>query len=189
MLDGEPFLPYNLQLTDERTQCTGAVYRFNSTSNAAVGIAQSERERYFKYIVGAGWIQPRQGERHISGHLGGSVHVATPFQCDYGYNISVGDNVVIGPNCEFHDSGRIAIGRNTKIGSRVTITTLKTPTDTKALKGYNGTEVAKEVYIGENVHIGDGCIVEAGVRIGNGAIIRPGSVVVRVSPVFDVALL
>ena len=49
------------------------------------------------------------------------------------------------------------------------------------LKGSKGTEIAREVYIGENVYIGDGCIIEAGVRIGNNAIIRAGSVVVRVS--------
>ena len=182
MLSGEAFLPFTEQLVDERMQCTGAVYRFNSTGNAAVSIAQSERERFFKWIVAAGWIQPpRNGERQVNGHLGGGVHVSTPFHCDYGYNISVGENVVIGPNCQLLDSGRIAIGRNTKIGARVTITTLAAPSDTKSLKGSNGTEVAKEVYIGENVYVGDGCIIEAGVRIGNGAILRAGSVVIRVS--------
>jgi acetyltransferase-like isoleucine patch superfamily enzyme len=181
MLSGEPFLPYTEQLVDERTLCSGAVYRFNSLSNAAVQIASSERERIFKSIVAADWIYPRAGERRVTGHLGGGIKVATPFHCDYGYNVSVGDNVIIGPNCQFLDSGRIAIGRNTKIGARVTISTLMAPSDTKTLKGSKGTEIAREVYIGENVYVGDGCIIEAGVRIGNNAIVRAGSVVVRVS--------
>jgi acetyltransferase-like isoleucine patch superfamily enzyme len=60
---------------------------------------------------------------------------------------------------------------------------LKTPTDVKSLKGSNGTEVARDVHIGENVYIGDSVVIEAGVRIGNNAIIRAGSVVVRVSTV------
>ena len=110
------------------------------------------------------------------------MHVAAPFLCDYGYNLSIAENVVIGSNCELHDSARIAIGMNTRIGNRVTITTMKTPTDIKALKGSNGTEIAQEVFIGKNVYIGDGCIIEAGVRIGDNAIVRAGSVVVRVSP-------
>ena len=181
MLAGEPFLPYTDQLVDERTLCSGAVYRFNSLSNAAVQIAASERERQFEYIIAARWIYSRPGERRVTGHLGGGINVAIPFHCDYGYNISIGDNVIIGPNSQLLDSGRIAIGRNTKIGARVTISTLKAPSDTKTLKGSKGTEIAREIYIGENVYIGDGCIIEAGVRIGNNAIVRAGSVVVRVS--------
>lgn len=181
MLSGEPFLPYAEQLVNERILCTGAVFRFNSLGNAAVQIASSERERHFESIIAARWIYWRDGERRITGHLGGGINVALPFHCDYGYNISIGDNVIIGPSCQLLDSGRIAIGRNTKIGSRVTIATLKAPSDTKLLKGSKGTEIAREVYIGENVYIGDGCVIEAGVRIGNNAIVRAGSVVVRVS--------
>jgi acetyltransferase-like isoleucine patch superfamily enzyme len=187
MLHGEPFLQYDEQLTDERAQCTGAVYSFNSTASPSVVIARGDRERNFKRIVAAGWIHPRHMDRrpgvHVGGHLGGNVNVTTPFHCDYGYNISIGDNVNIGPHCQLLDSARIAIGRNTKIGARVTISTLKAPTDTKTLKGSNGTEIAREVLIGENVYIGDGVIIEAGVRIGNNAIIRSGSVVVRVSTI------
>ncbi|KAJ4378229.1 hypothetical protein N0V86_005929 [Didymella sp. IMI 355093] len=188
MLAGEPFLPYTDQLVDERTLCSGAVYRFNSLSNAAVQIAASERERQFEYIIAARWIYARPGERRVTGHLGGGINVAIPFHCDYGYNISIGDNVVIGPNSQLLDSGRIAVGRNTRIGARVTISTLKAPSDTKMLKGSKGTEIAREVYIGENVYVGDGCIIEAGVRIGNNAIVRAGSVVVRDIPADCVAL-
>lgn len=181
MLAGEPFLPYSEQLVDERMSCSGAVHRFNSLNNAAVQISPNERERLFEYIIAARWIYPRPGERRVTGHLGGGINVAIPFHCDYGYNISIGDNVIVGPNSQLLDSSRIAIGRNTKIGARVTISTLKAPSDTKTLKGSKGTEIAREVYIGENVYIGDGCIIEAGVRIGNNAIVRAGSVVVRVS--------
>jgi acetyltransferase-like isoleucine patch superfamily enzyme len=188
MLNGDPFLPHDEQLMDERAQCTGAVYRFNSIANPSVIIAGGDRERHFKRIVAAAWIlprhmDPRPGAPQGGGHLGGNVNVTTPFHCDYGYNISIGDNVIIGPNCQLLDSARIAIGRNTKIGARVTISTLKTPTDVKSLKGSKGTELARDVHIGENVYIGDSVVIEAGVRIGNNAIIRAGSVVVRVSTI------
>lgn len=185
MLHGEPFLPFDEQLVDERAHCMGAVYGFNNTANAAVVIDRGDRERNFKRIVAANWIPPRNMDRrqgvHVGGHYGGNVSVTTPFHCDYGYNLSIGDNVCIGPHCQLLDSARIAIGRNTKIGARVTISTIKTPTDPKLLKGSTGTEIAREVFIGENVYIGDGVIIEAGVKIGNNAIIRPGSVVVGVS--------
>jgi acetyltransferase-like isoleucine patch superfamily enzyme len=51
------------------------------------------------------------------------MQVATPFHWRYGYNISCADNVVIGPDCQLLDSGRISIGENTRIGARVLITT------------------------------------------------------------------
>ncbi|KAH5983731.1 hypothetical protein HBI07_246480, partial [Parastagonospora nodorum] len=38
--------------------------------------------------------------------------------------------------------------------------------------------IAQKVSVGENVWIGDGVIVEAGVKIGNDVTIRAGSVVV-----------
>ncbi|KAH3904965.1 hypothetical protein HBI56_218490 [Parastagonospora nodorum] len=181
MLNGEPFLPNDEQLMRERSQCTNAVFAYNSTANPSVVISRGERERNFKLIVAAQWIPPRHMDHRPGApngaHLGGNVNVGTPFHCDYGYNISIGDNVTIGAHCRLLDSARIAIGRNVKIGVGVTIQTLKTPTDTNSLKGSNGTEVAAEVHIGENVFIGDNVVIEAGVKVGHHAIIRSGSVV------------
>jgi acetyltransferase-like isoleucine patch superfamily enzyme len=79
------------------------------------------------------------------------------------------------------DSGRIVIGNNTKIGARVTISSLKEPTDTRPTEGSERTETACEVSIGENVYNGDGCIIKAGARIGDNAILRAGSVVLQAS--------
>ncbi|KAF1834955.1 hypothetical protein BDW02DRAFT_579146 [Decorospora gaudefroyi] len=182
MLAGEPFRPFDRGLMDERRNCAGAVNQFNSTANASNQLVDQTRGYHFKTILAARWVRPPEGADPIISHLGNDVNVAAPFFCDYGYHLNIGDNVVIGSDCHLHDSARICIGRNTKIGVRVTIQTLKTPTDNKSLKGYKGTEVAQEVYIGENVYIGDGCVIEAGVRIGENTIVRPGSVVSRNLP-------
>jgi acetyltransferase-like isoleucine patch superfamily enzyme len=138
--------------------------------------------RLFKRIVAAERIEPRAGVRQVTGHLGGGINVSAPFHCDYGYNLSIGDNVIIGPGCQLLDSGRIAIGRNTQISARVTISTLEEPAVTMSLERSERTKTAREVCIGENVYIGDGCIIEAGVRIGNNAIVRAGSIVIQASP-------
>ena len=116
-----------------------------------------------------------------TGHLGHGVNVSALFHCDYGYNLSIGDNAVIGPGCQLLDSGRITIGNNTKIGARVTISTLEEPTDTRSPTGSERTETARETLIGENVYIGDGCIIKGGVRNGDNAIVHAGSVVVQAS--------
>jgi acetyltransferase-like isoleucine patch superfamily enzyme len=136
------------------------------------------RERYFRAAIETAWTRPRFGDHPVGGRLGSNTHVATPFHCHYGYNVSIGENVIIGPNSQLLDSARISIGRNTRIGGCVTISTLKAPTDMKPSKMGYGLEIAKDVYIGENVYIGDCCVVGAGVRVGDGAIIRSGSIVV-----------
>ena len=177
MLLGRPFLPYPAQLVDERVSSSQASFSFNT----AVQKDSGERAWLFRQIVTAGWIYPRAGERQVTGHLGHGINVSAPFYCEYGYNLSIGDNAVIGPDCQLLDSGRIAMGRNTKIGARVTISTLEEPTDTRPLEGIERTGTAREVYIGENVYIGDGCIIRGGARIGDNAIVRAGSVVVEAS--------
>jgi acetyltransferase-like isoleucine patch superfamily enzyme len=70
------------------------------------------------------------------------------------------------------------IGRNTKIGARITILTLEEPIDTRLLEGSKRIETAREVYIGENVYVSNRCIIKGSVRIGNNAIVRAESVVV-----------
>jgi acetyltransferase-like isoleucine patch superfamily enzyme len=182
MLAGLPFRPFDQDLLGERRKCTQVTYYFNNMANAQNELSEKVRRGHFSAIVAARWL-PDHVERPaiFPGHFGEGSHVATPFYCDYGYHLSIGPDVVIESDCHFHDSARIHIGRNTKIGASVTIQTLKTPTDKLSLKGGNGTEVAQEVSIGQNVYIGDRCVIEAGVKIGDNTIVRPGSVVSRVS--------
>lgn len=187
MLDGEPFMPYSSQLVEDRRQCAAVLHHLNSTVHEVSKAGQRMHERDFRAVIEAAWTQPRYGYSPVGGRLGSNTHVATPFHCDYGYNISVGDNVVIGPKSKLLDSAKITIGSNTRIGACVTITTLKTPTDMKVLERSCGLEVAKDIYIGKNIYIGDCCVVGAGVRVGDGAIVRSGSVVVHDIPPAHIA--
>lgn len=182
MLDGEPFMPYSFQLVDDRRQCAAVLHRLNNTVGAVLEAVQRMHERYFRAVVEAAWAQPRYRDNPVSGRLGSSIHIATPFHCDYGYNISVNDNVVIESKSKSLGSAKITIESNTRIGACVTIITLKTPTGLKASKKSYGLEVAKDTYIGKNVYIGDCCVAGAGVRVGDGTIVRSGSVIVHEIP-------
>jgi acetyltransferase-like isoleucine patch superfamily enzyme len=185
MLAGEPFNPFDKALMQERHWSAQAQHCFNGKTNPSNFLSSTSVDHFFRQILNA---SRNRGEgKQIETHMGDNCHIATPFACDYGYHLSMGENVVIGADCHLHDSARISIGRNCKIGVRVTIQTLKTPTDNKSLKGSNGLEVAQEVHIGENVYIGDNCVIEAGVHIGNNTIVRPGSVVSRSLPANCVA--
>lgn len=177
MLSGRPFLPNAAQLINERDLSSQALFRFNTV----VQKGSDERARLLERIVAAEWVYPCTGQRQVTGYLGRVVTVSAPFLCDYGYNLSIGDNAIIGPDCQLLDSGRIVIGRDTEIGARVIISTLKEPTEARPREASERTEIAREVCIGENAYIGDGCIIEAGVCIGDNAVVRTGSVVVQAS--------
>lgn len=48
---------------------------------------------------------------------GTGVWIEAPFFCDYGENISIGENTFINTNCMFLDNNKISIGENGLIGS------------------------------------------------------------------------
>ena len=48
--------------------------------------------------------------RKMFGGMGNNVSVGTPFLCDYGRNIYIGDNVSVNMNCTFVDCNRIGDG-------------------------------------------------------------------------------
>ena len=48
--------------------------------------------------------------RELLGGIGDNVMIDTPFHCDYGKNIFLGNNVVINMNCILVDNAPIRIG-------------------------------------------------------------------------------
>lgn len=182
MLSGEPFQPYNHQLCEDRERARQLCYRYNQTTNQHVEIGREEVGRICRAIFGTNNYRTNpRNPNQMQGYLGRDVQVDTPFYCDYGYNIFINDRVAIEANCKFLDSGKITIGQNCTIEANVTISTKKVPNDIKAMKGTRGSAIAADVVIGDNVWIGANSTIHAGVKIGTGAIIYPGSVVTRVS--------
>lgn len=55
------------------------------------------------------------------GRLGEHVQVQIPFACIFGYNLSIGHRVNIGPNCEIRDACPVTIGEKCAIEANVTI--------------------------------------------------------------------
>ena len=88
--------------------------------------------------------------------------------------IVIRNNVTIGPYCQLRGPSRITIGRNSKIGAHVVITTDSDSTN-------KGQEVRSDsqVYISNNVEIRNSYSIGAGVRIGPSTIVAPGSVLYR----------
>lgn len=135
--------------------------------------------------------------RELFERIGTNVNIDTPFYCDYGKHISLGNNVIININCTFVDCNRINIVNNVLIASNVQIYTATHPVtvDERLVEDWNLESglpyfrtYAQDVTIEDNVWIGGGAIVLPGVCIGKNAVIGAASVVTRSIPANSVAV-
>ena len=134
--------------------------------------------------------------RKLFARIGKNVSVAQPFLCDYGCNISIGNNVSVNMNCTFVDCNRIEIGDNVLIASNVQLYTAAHPVElaerltpdwTEDSGGYFCRTFARPIQIESGCWIGGGVIVLPGVRIGEGSVIGAGSVVTKDIPANSLA--
>ena len=113
-------------------------------------------------------------------HAGANATVLSPFHCDYGYNIEIGDNFFANVNLVILDGAKVKIGNNVFIAPNVGIYTAGHPFD--VAQRNSGLEYAYPITIGNNVWIGAGVSILPGVTIGDNTVVGAGSVVNRSLP-------
>ena len=118
--------------------------------------------------------------RSIIGHMGREVTILSPFFCDYGSHISIGDCTYINFNLTVLDEAQVTIGSHVFIGPGCSLLTAVHPLD--AQERNKGTEKALPVTIGDSVWLGGNVTVLPGVTIGEGAVVGAGSVVTHDVP-------
>ena len=134
--------------------------------------------------------------RELLGGIGENVEIDTPFHCDHGNNIFIGNNVIIGINCTFVDNAVIRIGNRVLIASNVQFYTSSHPVlpqerlapDWKEKGTTFFRTYARPIEIKDNVWIGGGSILLPGVTVGENSVIGAGSVVNRSIPANCVAV-
>lgn len=114
------------------------------------------------------------------GSIGKSPWIASTFNCDYGGNIFIGDNITVNYNVTILDIRKVFIGNNVMIAPNVLITTVGHPLSPKGRREHQG--IAKEVHIGNDVWIGANATILPGVSIGDGSVIGAGAVVTKDVP-------
>lgn len=132
----------------------------------------------------------RQAQREILkeliGKMGKDVIITPPFWCDYGYNITLGDNFYSNHNMIITDGAKVTFGDNVFIAPNCCFTTAEHAIDPEQRKA--GIEIAKPITIGNNVWIGAGSTILAGVTIGDNTVIGAGSVVKKSIPANVIAV-
>ncbi len=158
------------------------------TLNKIARTRELTREYYFSDYNDK--VKRRSILQELLGCIGENVEIDTPFHCDYGNNIFIGNNVIININCTFVDNRPIRIGNQVLIASNVQIYTATHPVlpqeryiqDWKKENTDFFRTYASPVEIKDNVWIGGGCIILPGVTIGENSVIGAGSIVNRSIP-------
>lgn len=122
----------------------------------------------------------------LLGKCGNSIIIEPPFFCDYGPNISVGENFYANHNLIILDGAPVTIGDNVFIAPNVGLHTAGHPID--ADRRNKGLEYALPITIGNNVWIGASVTIIPSVTIGDNTVIGAGSVVTRDIPADVVAV-
>lgn len=156
MLRGEPYAANHPDLLAERKRCRLLCERFNA---ASFGETQARRA-----IL-----------EELLGGIGEDAEVMAPFQCDYGYHISVGDRTFINYGAVVLDGAQVTIGDDVQIGPSVHLLTALHPLDPAARR--RGTETAAPVTVADGAWLASGVIVCPGVCIGADTVVGAGSVV------------
>lgn len=118
--------------------------------------------------------------RDLFGHLGEGCTLHSPFHCDFGTQIRIGDGFVGNFNLTILDEAPVTIGDRVLIGPNVGIYTVS-----HALQpGQRAKGIMRSlpVRIGNDVWIGGHAVITQGVTIGDGAVIGAGSVVTHDIP-------
>ncbi|MFU2122968.1 sugar O-acetyltransferase [Gallibacterium anatis] len=121
----------------------------------------------------------------LLGKCGDNLHINSPFFCDYGFNIEVGNNFFANYQCTILDSGKVSIGDNVMFAPNVSLYTVGHPLHYQQRN--QGYEQAKEIIIEDNVWIGGSCVILGGVTIGENSVIGAGSVVTKSIPANSLA--
>lgn len=116
----------------------------------------------------------------LFGKVKGGFIISSPFQCNYGYNIEIGDNFCANFNCLILDSAKVTFGDDVLVAPNCSFITSGHSTDSKKRK--ERMSYAKPITIGNNVWIGANVMVLAGVTIGDNSVIGAGSVVTKDVP-------
>ena len=168
MLCGELYnANYDLELIAERHACKVLCQKYNTMPYEAV----EERSALLRRIIG---------------EVKGNFVIEPSFWCDYGCNITLGDNFYANHNLVVLDAAPVVFGSNVFIAPNCCFTTAGHPLEAELRN--KGLEYARPIRVGNNVWIGAGVTVLPGVTIGDNVTIGAGSLVNRDIPSGTVAV-
>ena len=161
MLRGELYIADDPDLVADFGRAQDLLARYNGTS-------QSEQDQRDRILV------------ELLGHVGDGVVIRPPFRCEYGTPITIGAGTFLNFDCLMLDVAPITIGVACQVATRVQFLTATHPVDPVPRR--LGWESGAPIVVGDNVWLGGGAILCAGVTIGDDTVVGSGAVVTRDLP-------
>lgn len=113
--------------------------------------------------------------RQLIGTIKGKFTISSPFYCDYGKHITIGDRFFANYDCKIIDGAAVTFGDDVRIGPNCCFATPNHAFDPQMRK--DGYQIYQPITVGNNVWFGASVTVLPGVTIGDDVIIAAGSVV------------
>ncbi len=161
MLAGELYIADDPELGEQSRRALDLMQAYNATSVRAV----DARRRLLNDLLGA---------------IGEGTEIRPPLYVDYGSHITIGARCFANFGLVALDVAPITIGDDVQIASNVQLLTPTHPVEPGPRRAK--WEAAKPITIADNVWLGGGAIVLAGVTIGENTVVGAGTVVVRDLP-------
>ena len=145
MLLGEIYdANYDEELMNERIKAKDLCYEYNHLKPSQI----NERTEIMKKLLG------KTKDNFLIEQL---------FECDYGYNIEIGENFYSNHNLVILDANKVVFGDNVLIGPNCGFYTAGHPLDAETRN--KGLEYAKPIKVGNDVWFGGNVVVLPGVKI------------------------
>lgn len=157
---------FDADLFDRRVEAKKLFKEYNRTTDDEAEKRQEIMKKLFKKV----------GQR---------VYMEPDFTCEFGKNITLGNDLYINFGCTLLDCGQIVIGNNTLLGPNVSMYSANHSLD--AEERIAGALIPEPIIIGNRVWIGGGTTILSGVTIGDDTVIGAGSVVTHDIPAGVVA--
>ncbi len=161
MLAGDPYLADDPELEAAALRAVRLLARYNQAS-------VDERDERQAILV------------ELLGGIGEGTVIRPPFFCDYGEHLTIGARTFANVGLVALDVLPIMIGDDVQIGPNVQLLTPTHPVEPGPRRAK--WEAGAPIAIGDNVWLGGGSIVLAGVTIGENTVVGAGAVVTRDLP-------
>lgn len=167
MLAGDPYIADDPELAEASSAAQDLMAAYNATT---------VRQRQVR----------RQLLQELLGSLGEDTEIRPPLYVDYGRHTSIGARCFANFGLAALDVAPITIGDDVQFGPNVQLLTPTHPVQSRPRR--DKWEAAHPIRIGDNVWLGGGAIVLAGVTIGANTVVGAGAVVTRDLPADVVAV-
>ncbi|USD38558.1 sugar O-acetyltransferase [Ferrimonas sp. SCSIO 43195] len=122
-------------------------------------------------------VEQAQQESRSLMTLGQGCWITPPFHCEFGRHIEMGERCFLNMGVTMLDGARITLGRNVMVGPNCQFYTAGHSLDYHQRRNWQ--TICRPIVVEDDVWIGGSVVIAQGVTIGRGAVIAANSTVTR----------